>query len=284
MKHILLLIILTFNLTTYAQWTKGKGNGYFKLGGWTLTADTHYTDTGKKDPNATRGTTIFSLYGEYGIHDKIDLIGYFPFFVRTFQNKQVSSISKNTLQEGETVDAFGDIDFGIKYSLLKTNKLALSISVLGGLPTGDDKGGSDNSYQSGDGEFNQLVSLDLGLPLKIKNLNGFFQTGIGYNIRNKGFSDDYRFYIKSGLNTLNKKLWIIGFVNILKSTFNGNLNATNSAGSVFANNIEYISPGIDLAYLITSKLGITYNYDTAVYGRVIFAAPSHSVGFFLDLN
>ena len=63
------VLVLTFSLfsllNTNAQWTKGEGNGYYKLSAWYLEADQHYTDTGNIDPNATRGQFNLNLYGEY---------------------------------------------------------------------------------------------------------------------------------------------------------------------------------------------------------------------------
>ena len=155
--------------STYGQWTKKKGKGYYKVSAWSLIADEHYTDTGEIDPNATRGYFNLNFYGEYGITDKLDVIAYVPFFTRTYQNDQVSGTTGQVVQEGEALNAIGDSDIGIRYGIFNTGKIALSGTVKFGLPIGEDSGGSDGSFQTGDGEFNQLVQLDLGVPYKTRN-------------------------------------------------------------------------------------------------------------------
>ena len=45
---------------------------------------------------------------------------------------------------------------------------AYSISLSFGLPTGKVRGGSDGSYQTGDGEFNQQLRFHLGKSYQLK--------------------------------------------------------------------------------------------------------------------
>jgi len=169
-KFTTTLLFLICTTSLFAQWNKGKGNGYYKLSAWSVVADKHYTDTGEIDPNPTRGTFSFSFYGEYGLTNKIDLITYIPFFTRNFQNNVVSGTRGNVITEGATLDAFGDLDVGIRYGIIKNNFLALSASLKLGLPTGETSGGTELALlQSGDGEFNQLLQIDLGIPFKLKD-------------------------------------------------------------------------------------------------------------------
>jgi len=85
-------------------------------------------------------------------------------------------------------------------------------------------------------------------------------------------------------NTLNKKLWITGKSDVLKSFKNGSLSAQNSQGSIFANNIEFVSLGVETAYYLTEKLGVSLSFSNPVSGRLIYANPSFSGGVFLDIN
>ena len=66
----------------------------------------------------------------------------------------------------------------------------MSARVLFGLPTGKDSGGETGILQTGDGEFNQMLRLDLSSGF---SANGWFSFYAGYNNRTQGFSDDYRF-------------------------------------------------------------------------------------------
>ncbi len=286
MKKVIITIIFTILLTTnsFAQWTKGKGNGYYKLSAWYLNYDQHFTDTGAKDPNTTRTQFNTNIYAEYGIIDKLDVIAYVPFFSSVSENNVVSGTTGDIIENGESLNSFGDIDFGVRYSLYKKGKWAADIKLLLGLPTGNETGGSDGSFQTGDGEFNQFLSSSLGYATSINNLPFYAKSYLGYNNRSEGFSDEFRTGLEAGINLFDTKLWLITRINVVKSLKNGTLNAISGNGSIFANNIEYSSFGFEGAYYITKKLGVSLSFDSAFSGRIIAASPSFSGGIFLDIK
>ena len=284
-KIVLFLILSTFaHLTISAQWSKKKGNGYYKLSAWSLVSDQHYTDTGEIDPNATRGYFNVNFYGEYGITNKLDVITYMPMFTRTYQNEQISGTRGSIIQDGESLNSVGDIDLAIRYGWLKTSNLALSTSLKFGIPTGNSAGGSDGSFQTGDGEFNQLLQVDFGVPFNLITTPGYFKTYVGFNNRTENFSDELHFGGEAGLNFFRNKFWFIGRANIVQSLQNGSLSAQNSQGSIFANNVEFTSLGAEVAYYLTKTFGISFTYATAVSGRIIYASPSYAGGVFLDIK
>ena len=247
-------------------------------------ADQHYTDTGAIDPNATRGTFNLSLYGEHGITDKLDAIAYIPFFTRTYQNDQISGTSGEVIQAGEAINNIGDADLGVRYQLLKKKHLAISSTLKLGIPLGADSGGTDGSFQTGDGEFNQLAQLDLGVPFNIKKASLYAKTYFGFNNRTQDFSDELHFGGEAGLGLWNSKIWLIARINRVQSLQNGSKSAQNSQGSIFANNVEFTSIGYEAAYYITKKIGVSINYATATGGRIIYANPTISGGVFLDIK
>ncbi len=284
--NYILLVVATLFVTqiTNAQWTKGKNKGYYKLNSWLLVSDQHYTNSGAIDPNVTRSTFNLSFYGEYGITDRLDAIAYIPFFTRVAQNDQISGTINELIQEGEAFNSIGDADIAIRYGILKKSRVALSTTLKLGIPIGDDAGGSDGSFQTGDGEFNQQLQLDLGVPFTIKDLPLYAKTYFGYNNRTQDFSDELHWGAETGISFLKKKLWVIGRLNAVQSLKNGSRSAQNSQGSIFANNIEYTSIGGEVAYYITKKLGVSFAYTSAVSGRIIYANPSISAGIFLDIK
>ncbi|TCI92637.1 hypothetical protein [Tenacibaculum sp. M341] len=286
MKKVIITIIFTILLTTnsFAQWTKGKGNGYYKLSAWYLNYDQHFTDTGAKDPNTTRTQFNTNIYAEYGIIDKLDVIAYVPFFSSVSENNVVSGTTGDIIENGESLSSFGDIDFGVRYALYKKGKWAADIKLLLGLPTGNETGGTDGSFQTGDGEFNQFLSSSLGYATSINNLPFYAKSYLGYNNRSEGFSDEFRTGLEAGINLFDTKFWLITRINVVKSLKNGTLNAISGNGSIFANNIEYSSFGFEGAYYITKKLGVSLSFDSAFSGRIIAASPSFSGGIFLDIK
>ncbi len=268
----------------FSQWTKEKGKGYYKLSAWYLESDQHYTDTGDIDPNITRGQFNVNFYGEYGLTKKIDVLAYVPFFSRVYQNDVISGTSGGTIGVGEDLNSIGDIDLGITYGIMDTGKFALSGTLKFGLPTGNDSGGSDGSYQTGDGEFNQILQVNLGAPFKLGKTALYSKAYLGYNNRTQNFSDEFKSGLEIGVNLLNEKIWLVGRSDIVKSLNNGSLNAQNNQGSIFANNVEYVGLGGEVSYYFTEKIGVSLNYTGAISGRIIYANPSISFGVFLDVK
>ena len=286
MKYIFSILIILLTITnSFAQWSKGKGKGYYKLSTWYLKSDQHFgTISGVTDDNVTTKQFNVSFYGEYGITDKIDIITYAPIFARSVRDNDVSRATGETVLEGDAINSIGDIDLGARYAFFKKGNWAADVKLLLGLPTGNKSGGRDGSLQTGDGEFNQYLSASIGYSTKLYNLPVYAKYYIGYNNRSEGFSDEFRTGFESGINLFNNKFWLIGRLNILRSTNNGSLNATNSSGSIFANNIEYTSYGFEAAYYITKKLGVSVGYDSAFDGKIIAANPSYNAGIFLDIK
>lgn len=273
-----------FSTSTFSQWVNPKGKGYYKLSTWYLKTDQHYTDTGEIDPNVTRGNFNVNFYGNYGLTDKWDVIAYVPFFSRTYQNDVLSGTTGEVIESGEAVNSIGDIDLGIEYGIFNNGKFALSGTLMFGLPTGENSGGSDGSYQTGDGEFNQFMKLAVGVPFLLSKKSFYSKAYLGFNNRTENYSDEVRTGIEVGTNFFNRKIWLIGRSDVVKSLKNGSLNAQTTQGNIFANNVEYVSLGGEINYYITKKLGLSLAYTGAVSGRIIAANPSISGGIFLDVK
>lgn len=287
-KYSVLLIILLLPMAGNAGggWTKKKGTGYYKLGAWWVVSDKHYTSNGGTDSNITTGTLNFSLYGEYGITDRLTGIMYLPFLSRTYKNDEISATNGMLLFEGEAINTIGDTDIGVKYGLNKPgSSFVLAGSLILGLPFGNNSGGRDGSLQTGDGEFNQMVRFDLSRSFSIGNVSGYGNIYTGFNNRTKNFSDEFRFGGELGISLFNSKAWFIARLDILESLKNGFTAAEASQGAtLFANNTEFASYGYEAAVYLTDKLGVSAAYASAFSGEIIFASPSYSVGVFLDLK
>jgi len=281
---ITLALLFIFSNATYSQWTKGKEKGYYKLSAWYLESDQHYTSTGGIDPNTTRGQLNISFYGEYGLTDKLDIIAYIPFFSRAYQNEILSGTTGELITPSEELNGIGDIDLGVSYGFVNNGKYAISGTLKLGLPTGNDSGGESGSLQTGDGEFNQLLQVNVGVPFKLGEIPFYSKAYLGFNNKTRNFSDELRVGLELGLNLFNKKVWLLGRTAIVNSLYNGSLSAQNSQGSIFANNVEYTSLGGEVVYYFTKKWGVSFNYTSAIDGRIIFASPSISAGIFLDIK
>lgn len=266
-------------------WTSAKGNGYYKLSQWWIVADQHYTDAGLIDPNVTSGIFNTSLYAEYGFNDRFTGVAYFPFFSRATMNNQVSSTTSDIINAGDAINSIGDTDLGLKYGILKNKKIALAATLKLGLPIGNSSGGRDGNLQTGDGEFNQIIRLDAGLPIGLgKKASAYVNVYSGFNNRSNGFSDEFRYGFEAGVGLMKNKLWLIGRIDGTESLRNGTLGTDISSTSIFANNSEFTSASLEGALYLTNKLGISASFASAFRGEIIFASPSYSVGIFLDIK
>ena len=288
-KYTLFLVALLFGTTTTAiaggPWTQLKGKGYFKLSEWWIVFDQHYTDTGQIDPNVTTGIFNTSLYAEYGLSNRLTTIVYAPLFSRNYMNNLVSATTGDVLVKGEALNSIGDIDLSFKYGLTKQgSRFPVSATLLLGLPTGKTGGGTLENLQTGDGEFNQMLQIDTGTGFNIGKLPSYASANIGFNNRSNGFSEEIRYGLEFGLNILNQKMWLIGRLNSIESLKNGDTAETTTSTSIFANNTEFSSAGIEVSYSLSKKFGVSASYITAFRGEIIAAAPSYSVGVFLDLK
>lgn len=275
-KKIIYLLFFFSSFGAFGQWAQEKGKGYYKIGVWSLVADEHYTNTGRVDPNATRGLVITHLFSRYGLTDQLTLVGYLP-HTQVFQNRQVFSSGRNAV-EGEKFSSFGDINLGLEYQWFAKKGWAISSSLTLGLPTGKSTGGSDGSYQTGDGEFNQLIRLHLGKSYRLRNQRFYAKGSLGFNQRNKGFSDELRFSIETGTKILQDKLLLLTRISHLNSLENGYLNATNSNGSIFANNVEVTNWGAETIYAINKKWSVLLSGSIPLSGRLIYKAPAFAAG------
>lgn len=261
-------------------WVNPKGKGFFKLSEWWVVSTKHYTIGGETDPNVTTGLFNTSLYAEYGISDKVDAIVYFPFFSRTYSNEVLSGTNGTVISPNQSVNALGDIDIGVKYGLIRDSKFVLSATLMLGIPLGVDDGGINGTLQTGDGEFNQLITADLSTSKSFGQLNTFYSASIGFNNRSKGFADELRYGFELG-GSLKKFTAIVRLLRV-ESLENQGFQETNAV-TVFASNTEYFSYTYELIYDFNEKFGISANTGKAFSGRLIFANPTYSVGVHLKI-
>jgi len=282
---IIFAVIMPFMLTAGGPWTKPKGKAYLKLSEWWTIFDQHFTDTGMLDPNITTGVFNTSIYGEFGITDRLTGIINAPIISRNYMNNLKSRTTEELIIEGESITTIGDFDLGIKYGLTRPGaKFPLAATLMLGLPTGKSSAGTLNNLQTGDGEFNQMLQLDSGTGFSLGKSSAYLSSFIAINNRTKGFSEEFRFGLEFGIGLLNKALWLNSKLIVVESFKNGNTAETVTSTSIFANNTEFSTLGIEANYYLNSSFGFSAGVATAFRGEIIAAAPSYSIGIFYDLK
>ncbi len=261
-------------------WSEKKGEGYFKLSQSMLQANGYYDANGNRIAIRTIGTYTTSLYGRYGITDKWTVLAYVPVFVRHTLNEVEGRQSGETLTPGAEKNDFGDMFAGAQYGFFKKKGFALSFTGILGLPTGSTN--DPNGLFTGDGEFNQMLQFDAGYGRQIKKQTLYGNLYAGFNHRTRGFSEEIRFGLEVG-TVLWKRLFIALKADGIKSLKNNNATQPGSIG-LFANNVEYILYGPEIAYIIKEQWGFSYNYTTATAVVTALASPVHQVGVFYKLK
>lgn len=279
-----LTLIIPGSVMAGGGWTQRTGKGYIKISEWWIVADQHFTDNGGLDPNVTTGIFTTSLYAEWGLTDRLTTVAYVPFFARTYMNNLTSATTGEVIVPGEAPNSFGDTDISLKYGLVQRPGLAVAATVTFGIPSGVPAGGSQGNLQTGDGEFNQLIQVDVGFPYKIGNLSLYGNVYAGINNRTKGFSEEFRYGLETGASFFNGRFWLVGRLFGIESFKNGTASPQDNASSLFANNSEFTSYSVEANAYLTKTVGISANVTSAFRGEIIFARPSYSVGVFLDLS
>lgn len=281
MRNTLLLLLLFSSVSVLAGggWTYRKGKGYFKLGENVIRADQSFGPNGKlTEKFATISMYTTSVYGEYGITDKLTGILYMPFFVRS----TINAIRYNQTGievEGDEENAFGDTNLGLKYGFFQDKAIVLGVSLTLGLPLGETAGGKGKILQTGDGELNQLLRVDAShsfhpIPL-------YATVFAGYNNRTEGFSDEIHLGGEVGYTLSNFNFALK--VHSLNSTYIGSENVFQIENSLFGNNVEYFSYTPEIAYTHKDKLGVAISAGYAASGKRILADPNYSIGIFLKI-
>lgn len=286
MKIIIKSVVITFFIlflftdSFAGGWPQPKGGGFFKLDFSFIRAREYYgMDANIYNINGA-GTRlsnyVTSFYGEYGITDRLTVVGYVPFFVRNTVNEGIGAITGETLQPGLENNSIGDIDLGLRYGLFAKNGWSVTTALFLGLPTGDSE--NQNLLFTGDGEFNQLLRLEAGYGTAKWYATGY----VGFNNRTQDFSDEFRFELEFGHKFFDNHL-IAGVKLAGTQSFN-NGDPTGSGNGLFSNNVEFISPQAFLAYEFNNNLGINTQIAGAMSGRNVLAAPAVSFGVYLKLN
>lgn len=278
MKKLILLSAIALSVCPAhagGGWPQPKGKGFFKLGQNMIRSSSFFSPAGEVIDITTTSLYTTSLYGEYGITGRLTGIAYFPFFVRGTLN-QIEYRQSGNREPGDAVNSVGDSDLGLKYTFMAGKPLFASFTVLLGLPLGDTGGGNSGILQTGDGEFNQLVRLDVSGSLTSKV---FASAYIGFNNRTRGFSDEFRYGAEIGVTW--KKFTPILKINSVESFFNGDAEAVQNG--IFSNNTEYFSPTVEVNYQHTGHLGLSASGGFALSGRNILASPNWSLGVYWKL-
>lgn len=256
-------------------WPQARRTGYFKMSQNSIVASNIYAGNGMITPlTPSVGIYTTSLYGEYGLTDRLTVMVYAPVFVRVVKN-ELRFRQSGKVESGDYLNSFGDLDISLKFGLLSNKPIVLSLSLLLGLPLGNSAGGKEGVLQTGDGEFNQMLRVDASHSFYPQPF--YVSAYAGVNNRTNNFSDEMRIGAEVGY-TLRTKCTVIAKLDVVQSFFNGSESVPNNG--IFSNNTEYIAPQLELAYAIKENWGLSLSVGVALGARNILAAPNMGAGIY----
>ena len=243
-------------------WTQAPGKGYFKLNEQLIKSDSYFQPSGRKTDITELSRYTTSLYGEFGLVDRLTLVGYIPFYQRISEDRHGS----------ETKTGTGDWELGARIGLLTNRATVVSIQVMAGLPLGDSYTDQEVGLFTGDGEFNQLFSLQVGHSLW--PTPGYLKAEIGFNNRESDYSDELRYALEAGFMAGER----VGF-----SAWVRGAKAIGTDGEWTRNDQQYVSFGPEINLHITSNAGITAGVTKYTGAHNVLDAPAWDIGIFFKL-
>jgi protein XagA len=280
-KIVVLFFILFSQKVSFAGggWVPKKGEGFYQVS-QRLIAGKYVSNLAAIIGETPKFTfTSTNIYAEYGLGKKFGLILNGSPFVHLTQagGKVLFDDSKyNGFLTPDKAHGIGDFDLGIKRGF-NIGKLAFATTFYFGIPSGNYHAGSTKELHLGHGDWTQKIQVDLS-----GSFNKFWWTiNTSFTNRTIGYSDEMMFGGELGYK--HKKLCAILKVGSRLSLYNG-VNQETRYPSAFSNNLEYISFAPQLLYYVTPKLGIAGEIAISPYLKNIYAAPSFTVGIFLDIK
>lgn len=254
-------------------WTRKAGSGYAKIGLTTVNTRRYYTLSGAALTTARFRQQVVGLYGEYGLTSRLEAQLNFPLYRR-------AAFSTSTATQG-----IGDAQLGLRYGLL-TGAWPLAVSVTAELPTGnpDARGRNKDNPQlgialpTGDGELN--VWTRAALSHSLNTVPAYATLEAGYNVRTKGFTDQYSVNAQLGYKVLDKA-WLTATARTLANVRAPRPGRLASIG--IGEGVAYSTAGLGVNYAVTKHLWATADWATG-FGRLRNVYGGHQFTFGLAVE
>ncbi len=279
MRNVCIILVL-FCHQVYGQDVRQPSarQGWIRIGQGVIASDVFFDSNGDRIPIRTNALFSTSVHGEYGLSNRFAVTLFAPVFVRTTVNAIQFNQSGNEAS-GDALNSFGDSEVGVRFKFIARKSWQAIGFVKLGIPLGKKSTvGTDNDLQTGDGEFNQQIGLQILCPLSNE---AFFLSGYcAYNNRSENFSEEIRYGFS--VTYYASRFRAMARINSIESLFNET--APVSLNGIFSNHREYISPGLELQYNITKGIGIFVSGDFYPTGRNTLAAPEFNAGLQFTLQ
>lgn len=271
MIRVLLITAFTFlSINVAFSQLLEKGEGWVRVSQQFISSNSYFDPDEQAMPIRTNSLYITNVQGNYGLSDRLTASLLLPVFVRTTINEVQFNQTGNTIP-GASLNSIGDAEIGARFTFRKKLPVQIIGFVALGLPFGKKGGvGLDTDLQTGDGEFNQLIGIQLRHTFSSFHVEGY----TAFNNRSEDFSSEIRYGFEAGYTA--NKIMITARLNSIESLFNDT--APVSQNGIFSNHRELISPGVEVLYNFSKRFGVFASVDFIVAGRNTLNAPLFGVG------
>jgi protein XagA len=273
MRAPIILTITAFNflifVDSFAQLLT-KGNYQVRVSQQYTTSNSFFDSDEESIKIRTNSISSTNFSFNYAVTDRFTIHTTVPVFVRNTVNRIQYNQSGKT-EPGLSLNSFGDAEVGLTVNMFKKLPFHTVGFVTVGLPFGKKgKVGLDTDLQTGDGELNQLIGVKIQ-----KSFSSFFINGYtSFNNRSKDFSNEIRYGFEAGYT--GNKFNLTTRFNTIESLFDKT--APVSQNGMFSNLRELVSPGVEVLYKFTKRIGVFGSADFTLAGRNTLNAPLFCFG------
>jgi hypothetical protein len=206
-----------------------------------------------------------SNYFEYGLLDNLTLINSLAY-------KWLENDNNTTNSKGY---GLGDVDLGVRYKLLDSDRLGIISSQL--LVKIPGPYGKNDSLPLGNGQFDTEIRLQYGRSL-YQWLPGYANVEIGYRLRTEDPSDEIRYLVEFGVD-VTKQIYTRAKLDGILSIDNGKKLDT-SGNPTATNNFDLGKLDLTVGYKAAPNWGVEASYVPSIYGQNTAAGATYTLAIY----
>lgn len=275
MKQYAIKTLLTIAMVaTYAApsfagaWTARQGAYYDKLAFNYYYSHETFNKTGTRSGTPNNGAfTDYNLsnYFEYGLFNSLTVINSIAY--KWLENEDTANRTTGT--------GVGDVDLGLRYKLLDSDKVGIvSTQLLVKIPGAYDQ---KDSLPLGNGQYDTELRLLYGRSL-YPLIPGYGNVEIGYRWRAEDPSDEIRYLVELGVD-VSKDLYTRAKLDGTLSVDNGK-KRDGTGNPTTTNNFDLGKLDLTLGYKAAPNWGVEASYVPSLYGQNTAAGATYSVALY----
>jgi len=257
-------------LFAQSPWTQEKGKFYTQFSFTTIANyDEVFGDPEYKTDREITDNTL-QLYGEYGITSKTTLLVNLP--IKLIKTGDAVNGSAFITEDSKT--AFGNISLGLKHQFYN-KKWIISGQLNVEANTGTFEAAS--GIRTGQDAWTFTPTLNIGRSFE----KFYVQAFTGFDFKTNTYSNNFKIGGEIGTK-VHAKIWLIGFVDIVNSFNDGDVNLplSNFGTALYINNQEYGAFGLKAVGEFNKSFGGVLSFGGAFSGNNVAKQAALTVGVY----